>query len=332
MTTTRAYRPFVSRSCFAALMTAFVASGLTAAPVQAELRTGYGDRVANGSDTERPSVPALRSLRVGHDTSAATLTFEVTFEEPVVDPSTTSALRSTELEVRVGDAYGPPAACTADKYELSTVIVPLGVDTTAPSLGLVPDNPDFPREKAGAEPITGARSWNADRTVLTLSFADARLTELTRICAGASTNLKSSAEGSYLRSFMLDGFTPYDGQSDATLYGLMTFDSLTPRTRCRLTSPPDTWNCPSVTLNFFSSSAARGGQVRLSGTYGFETRGSARYPSFRAFGRMTGSVSWRRCPRALRVKRNGRSCRIPLTWTGGDAAATVKRAIARRTR
>lgn len=310
-----------------------MAAGVVALPASAEVRTGFGDRVADGGDSGSPSVPALRSLRVIHDTPASTLAFEVTFARPVVDSASSSALRSTELQVWVGDAYGPPAACQAGEYDLSTVVLPLGDDNTLPSLSLAPENPDFPREKRGPAPIAGARAWNADRTVLTLRFTDRRIATATWICAGASSSRTTSAEGSYLRSFMLDGFTPYDGRVQTTIADLMLLNGMAARTRCITAAPPDTWRCPSVTLSAFASIPdQRGRRVRLSGIYGFQTHGSARYPTFRAFGRLTGTVTWSRCPRRLRANRSGRRCSIPVTWTGGDLALVVQRAVARRMR
>lgn len=51
------------------LIVVVMASGAAASPASAEVRTEFGDRVADGGDSDSPSVPALRSLRVSHDTT-----------------------------------------------------------------------------------------------------------------------------------------------------------------------------------------------------------------------------------------------------------------------
>ena len=323
------------------------------APASAEVRTGFGHRTVDDRPVDR-SIPKVGSLRVRHDTAAGTLELEAAFAAPIPDPSVTSAMRAIRLEVNLSDRYDPSYSCFSGPGVLGTIRVPIADDSAAPQIQAYADveqdslfTGDLP------EPIVGTRSWNEDRTALSLRFVDPGLVRLSLICVSASTfavegdaQAKPLSGVRVLRPFLLDGFTPYDGPWKALAQELMSWsDDLRPRTRCS-GSVPGVINCPSVDLGSETllyglgvPEAMTPSRIRLKGTWLFRFTGQ-RYPAITRDVDMAGTVSWDRCPRRLRAKKRGKGCSIALTYrdTGrlavGDPALgkAVRRAIARRAR
>jgi hypothetical protein len=312
----------------AACLLVSVACGVFAQVATGEIRTGsHSDKFADSEPTGSPTRPVFDHVTLRYDSTAGSLQAVITFTTGLADPAQTSALRPWSYRVSVGDFLG--SVCTGDLDTWLYIEGRLGSDQPAQLVDVLDIDDSTPDPSVSTQ-------FNADRSQLTLAVTDPRLIGLNLICAEATVAKDDDPKYQYQSGsfpFLLDGFSRLDGEitRDAQQnlednIGFLDRDWGRPgkarkfwsqHIRCRRLYR-DTVSCRSSSL---LPSVPGRPRLTLHGTLVFPQPYREDGIETRWTHHMRGSVSWKHCPRRLKVPRRlvGKPCHLNVRWTGhGD--------------
>jgi hypothetical protein len=296
-----------------------------AAPAPADLRTGSHANRYPDPDKSSPTRPELDRAQIRYDADAGQLDATVFLYDGLADPARTSALRPWAVKVTVGD-FMSNGTCVGDLATWLRIDAGLG----DADRGALTHWVDFD-DKLPALAVT--KTFNEDRSVVSLSIAHESLRGLNLICADVEVlDVRPDHDDfSETFGFMLDGLSPLDGavQREGTdelasqilwvnnNWGKGKGDaSYIPGARCRQlyigelscrasARLPEVPGRPRLTLR---------GRMTLDGKRARRLSGDSHAWSYR----MRATVRWRHCPRTRDVPRRlrGKRCHLTVRWNG----------------
>ena len=288
----------------------FVVAGTTSSAV-AELRTASTTLQSN-PDATTPAFPGLQRVDVRYEDSTGELQLTAVLRSPLVDPTQSSAARSTKVEVDLGNFYEGSRYGSCVAVGVRTFNLALGQELASSESGVV-------------VPLT----VSPDRRTVVASFP-ASSAERGRnfICMYAEM---TSALGDLelTRTSLFDGFAGDEGDvglgasEDLQNEFIYLYNNHVERIGQQIGRVPGaTARCTPQHGASIVSCRARARIRTLPGAPTITLRGARRYTvtsakQLRWQQHMRVLISWRRCPARYSKKLAGHPCHTRLTWPTG---------------
>lgn len=313
----------------------------------AEVRTGHTSVTTPASTS--PEFPGLSSVNARYDDGSGAIEIAARLRTRMADRESTSALRSTTIEVQLGEMWGDSALARSCQSWLNGIWVRIGLGAghATVELGRVDDDSDD---------LVAPISVSEDRRSITVGLTDGRLARRNLVCL---TGNMTGPEGfglddpvDFLEGALLDGFTGADGDvgryaaEDVSAQFRFLHNRVASRAEERFDHPDWTASCTPASGAAFVRCTAAGVIPAIRGRPRVSISGQRQYslinqkgpagdhgPVLRWRQSMPVIVRWRRCPRAIDRRRAARRarCTVRLRWrTGRDLPDDIVAAIDRR--
>jgi hypothetical protein len=317
----------------------------------ADVRTGR-THVSHPERGLSDEFPGLAGVSVRYDDATGAFDLSAQLRSSLADPQTTSALRSTTIDITLNDFYGDDLLTGNCQSHIDGVRVQLllGSSQAAVELGTSFD---------GSDDWILPLSVSADRREVSVSVpADSRLGVRNIICIEANLTgpegLASNAPQDFTADRLLDGFSGRDGNigsyagDDVESQFRYVYNNFTDRERDEILNHPS-WSgvCTPKSGTVIVSCRGRSRIGTIVGRPAMTIRGRRIYETHRGKGVLVGDrgvllrwrqsmrvvVRWRRCPRPIDARRAScdAACTVALTWrTGQFLSQRLANALIRR--
>lgn len=301
---------------------------VAASNASAAFRTGHAS-VPNPEQQLSAAFPGLSRVDVRYDDVTGRIDISARLRSPLADQSQTSALRSTQIEVNFGDAWGDEllsgGSCDWAARGITATFA-LGQDQL-----FVDNRTPFDASDDLVVPV----AVSADRRVLSATVPPQFKTGVPNfICLSGNMVGKGGfgldAPQDYLRHQLFDGFDASDGnvglQAEDSLRAEFRYlhNALVRRRRDEIFDVPGaTARCSPKSGSAYVRCTARAKMKVLIGKPFITVRGSrvhrlrSRRDQLGGVGKlliweqaMRVEIRWARCPRRISARRRGRSCRV----------------------